>query len=130
MVRDTVTMEGHLIDSDILRRAMSRIVEEGGQFEVEEFKVGKTNADASFVRILEGLSYLGAETVVKDAVFAPAEADGILPDEFYSSTNFDTFVRTAGRWVPVADQRMDCAIVVREGVPTCVKQGQVKSGEP
>jgi lysine-ketoglutarate reductase/saccharopine dehydrogenase-like protein (TIGR00300 family) len=143
MVRDTVTMEGHLIDSDILRRAMSRIVEEGGQFEVEEFKVGKTNADASFVRlavtaedphvldrILEGLSYLGAETMVQDAVFAPAEADGILPDEFYSSTNFDTFVRTAGRWVPVADQRMDCAIVVREGVPTCVKQGQVKAGEP
>jgi len=143
MVRDTVTMEGHLIDSDILRRAMSRIVEEGGQFEVEEFKVGKTNADASFVRlavtaedpqaldrILEGLGYLGAETVVEDAVFAPAEADGILPDEFYSSTNFDSFVRVEGRWVPVEDQRMDCAIVVRDGTPTCVKQGQVKSGEP
>jgi lysine-ketoglutarate reductase/saccharopine dehydrogenase-like protein (TIGR00300 family) len=135
-------MEGHLIDSDILRRAMSRIVEEGGQFEVEEFKVGKTNDDPSFVRlavsaedpqaldrILEGLSYLGAETVIKDAVFAPAEADGILPDEFYSSTNFDTFVRVDGQWVAVADQRMDCAIVQRGGVPACVKQGQVKKGE-
>ena len=143
MVRDTVTMEGHLIDSDILRRAMSRIVEEGGQFEVEEFRVGKTNADASFVRlavsaedphtldrILEGLSYLGAEAEIKDGVFAPAEADGILPDEFYSSTNFDTFVRIESRWVAVADQRMDCAIVLRGGVPTCVKQGQVKKGEP
>jgi lysine-ketoglutarate reductase/saccharopine dehydrogenase-like protein (TIGR00300 family) len=142
MVRDTVTMEGHLIDSDILRRAMSRIVEEGGQFEVQEFRVGKTNADASFVRlavsaedpqvldrILQGLSYLGAETNIKDAIFAPAEADGILPDEFYSSTNFDTFVRVSGTWVPVDDQRMDCAIVVRSGVPTCVKQGQVKAGE-
>jgi lysine-ketoglutarate reductase/saccharopine dehydrogenase-like protein (TIGR00300 family) len=143
MVRDKVTMEGHLIDSDILRRAMSRIVEEGGQFEVEEFKVGKTNDDPSFVRlaviaedphaldrILEGLTYLGAETVIKDAVFAPSEADGILPDEFYSSTNFDTFVRVDGKWVAVADQRMDCAIVVRGGAPTCVKQGQVKKGEP
>ena len=135
-------MEGHLIDSDILRRAMSRIVEEGGQFEVEEFKVGKTNDDPSFVRlavsaedpqaldrILEGLSYLGAETVIKDALFAPAEADGILPDEFYSSTNFDTFVRVEGQWAAVADQRMDCAIVIRGGEPTCVKQGQVKKGE-
>jgi lysine-ketoglutarate reductase/saccharopine dehydrogenase-like protein (TIGR00300 family) len=143
MVRDTVTMEGHLIDSDILRRAMSRIVEEGGQFEVEEFRVGKTNADPSFVRlavtaedpqaldrILEGLGYLGAETSIKDAVFAPAEADGILPDEFYSSTNFDTFVRVDGKWAPVDDQRMDCAIVLRSGVPACVKQGQVRKGEP
>lgn len=25
---------------------------------------------------------------------------------------------------------MDCALVIRDGVPTCVKQGQVKSGEP
>jgi len=143
MVRDTVTMEGHLIDSDILRRAMSRIVEEGGQFEIEEFKVGKTNDDPSFVRlavtaedphildrILEGLGYLGAEADVKDAVFAPAEADGILPDEFYSSTNFDTFVRVGGRWVAVDDQRMDCAVVLRADAPTCVKQGQVKAGEP
>jgi lysine-ketoglutarate reductase/saccharopine dehydrogenase-like protein (TIGR00300 family) len=143
MVRETVNMEGHLIDSDILRRAMSRIVEEGGQFEVEEFRIGKTNDDPSFVRlavtaedphtldrILEGLSYLGADTDVKNAVFAPSEADGILPDEFYSSTNFDTLVRLDGRWVGVADQRMDCAIVLRQGVPTCVKQRQVRKGEP
>jgi lysine-ketoglutarate reductase/saccharopine dehydrogenase-like protein (TIGR00300 family) len=143
MVRDTVTMEGHLIDSDILRRVMSRIVEEGGEFEVHEFKVGKTNDDPSFVRlgvsaadaqaldrILEGLSYLGAATVIKDASFAPAEADGILPDEFYASTNFDSLVRVTGTWQAVVDQRMDCAIVLREGAPRCVKQRQVKAGEP
>src|SRR5688572_17576014 len=142
MVRDTVTMEGHLIDSDILRRAMSRIVEEGGEFEVQEFRVGKTNAEPSFIRlgvsaadaqaldrILEGLSYLGAEAVIKDAAFAPAEADGILPDEFYASTNFDTMVRVTGTWQAVADQRMDCAIVLRSGVPTCVKQRLVRAGE-
>ena len=43
MLREIVTMEGHLIDSDILRRAFARIVEEGGGFEVLEFRVGKTN---------------------------------------------------------------------------------------
>ena len=51
MVHETVTMEGHLIDSDILRRAFARIVEDGGEFEVLEFKVGKTNEDASFARL-------------------------------------------------------------------------------
>ena len=45
-------------------------------------------------RILEALAYLGAATkTAEDARFAPAEADGILPDEFYSTTNFDTLVR-------------------------------------
>lgn len=142
MVHETVTMEGHLIDSDILRRAFARIVEGGGEFEVEEFKVGKRNDDASFVRlsvtaadaaaldrILEDLNYLGASTVVADAQFAPSEADGILPDEFYSTTNYDTFVRMKGRWDSVRDQRMDCALVLRDGAPFCVKQGQVKKGE-
>jgi lysine-ketoglutarate reductase/saccharopine dehydrogenase-like protein (TIGR00300 family) len=143
MVQETVTMEGHLIDSDILRRAFGKIVQEGGEFEVLEFRVGKTNEEASFARlsvsapdphaldrILEGLNYLGASTIVADAMFAAAEADGILPDEFYSTSNFDTFVRIHGRWEPARDQKMDCALVIRDGAPACVKQGQVKKGEP
>jgi lysine-ketoglutarate reductase/saccharopine dehydrogenase-like protein (TIGR00300 family) len=142
MVQELITLEGHIIDSDILRRVFSRVVEEGGNFEVVEFKVGRRNEDPSFARlavtaadphvldgILEHLSYLGASAIVADAQFAPAEQDGILPDEFYSTTNFDTFVRRDGGWVAVADQKMDCAIVVRDGVPCCVKQGRVKAGE-
>ncbi len=142
MVHETVTMEGHLIDSDILRRAFARIVEDGGEFEILEFKVGKTNDDPSFARlsvtapdpdhldrILEALSYLGAAAVVSDARFAPAEADGIVPDEFYSTTNFETHVRVDGKWATARDQKMDCALVLREGMPHCVKQGQVKKGE-
>jgi lysine-ketoglutarate reductase/saccharopine dehydrogenase-like protein (TIGR00300 family) len=142
LVEETVTMEGHLIDSDILRRAFNRIVEEGGDFEVLDMHVGKSNADpsratlsvkaqdpAAVDRILEGLSYLGFATLVGDASFAPAEADGILPDEFYSTTNFDTLVRLSGRWTEVCDQKMDCAIVLRDALPRCVKQGQVKKGE-
>lgn len=143
MVKETITLEGHIIDSDILRRVFARIVEGGGAFEVLEFRVGRHNEDPSFARIavsaedphaldaiLEGISYLGASAVVADAVFAPAEADGILPDEFYSTTNFDTYVRRDGVWVQAAAQKMDCALVWRDGRPVCVKQGLVKAGEP
>jgi lysine-ketoglutarate reductase/saccharopine dehydrogenase-like protein (TIGR00300 family) len=143
MLREHVTMEGHLIDSDILRRAFSRIVEGGGQFEVEEFRMGRTNAEPSYLRlvvladdpqaldgIIEGLSYLGASATIADARFGPAEADGILPDEFYSSTNFDTVVRLEARWEPVQDQKMDCAVVLRDGQLRCVKQRLVRAGEP
>jgi lysine-ketoglutarate reductase/saccharopine dehydrogenase-like protein (TIGR00300 family) len=143
MVQETVTMQGHLIDSDLVRRAFTRIVEDGGEFEVLEFRVGKTNDDESFLRlavkapdsanldaILEHLSYLGATATVADAALEPAERDGILPDEFYATSNFDTEVRLSGRWAAVAEQKMDCALVIRGGVPTCVKQAYVKAGEP
>ena len=142
MVHETVVMEGHLIDSDVLRRVFNRIVEDGGEFEVLEFKVGKTNDlpskatlavsagdQQALDRILEQLSYIGASRTVGDAQFAPAEADGILPDDFYSTTNFDTLVRVGGNWAEVRDQKMDCALVIRGGAPVCVKQGQVRQGE-
>src|SRR5262245_58515789 len=140
---ETVVMEGHLIDSDVLRRVFNRVVEHGGGFEVLEFRVGKTNADPSVARlqvnardqetldrILEELSYMGASAMPSDARFAPAEADGILPDDFYLTSNFETFVRIDARWSEVRDLKMDCALVLRDGAPACVKQGQVKKGEP
>jgi lysine-ketoglutarate reductase/saccharopine dehydrogenase-like protein (TIGR00300 family) len=142
MVQEFVDFEGHLIDSDILRRALSRIVEDGGDFEFVEFRVGRRNEDPSFARlsvsaadpgvldgIVEHLQYLGASALVQDAQFLPAEADGILPDEFYSTTNFDTFVRLGGTWRPALGQKMDCALVLRGGEPHCVKQGRVRKGE-
>jgi lysine-ketoglutarate reductase/saccharopine dehydrogenase-like protein (TIGR00300 family) len=143
MVHETITLEGHLIDSDIMRRVFDRVVEGGGEFEVQEFRVGRTNEEPSFARIeiragdpaaldriVEAVRYLGATAEVGDCAFAPAERDGILPDEFYSTTNFETFVRIEGRWVEARDQKMDAALVLRDGAPCCVKQAQVKEGEP
>jgi lysine-ketoglutarate reductase/saccharopine dehydrogenase-like protein (TIGR00300 family) len=145
VVHETVVLEGHLIDSDIMRRVFDRVVEGGGAFEVQEFRVGRTNEEASYARIdiraedphaleaiVESLRYIGAvsEAGPGDCLFAPAEADGILPDEFYSTANFETWVRIDGSWLPAGDQRMDCALVLRDGAPVCVKQGKVKKGEP
>jgi lysine-ketoglutarate reductase/saccharopine dehydrogenase-like protein (TIGR00300 family) len=134
MVSDTITLEGHLIDSDIMRRVFDRVVEEGGEFEVQEFRVGRTNDEASFAkvevrardphaldRILEALRYLGATSEVADCRFGPAERDGILPDDFYSTTNFDTLVRIGGRWALAANQKMDAALVLRQGEPVALR---------
>ena len=131
MVHETVTMEGHLIDSDILRRAFARIVEDGGEFEVEEFRVGKPNDDASFVRlsvtapdaaragrILEDLKYLGASAVVADdAAWARGSgrhpARRVLLD--HQLRHVRPHRRAGGR--PSRDQKMDCALVLRDGRP-------------
>jgi lysine-ketoglutarate reductase/saccharopine dehydrogenase-like protein (TIGR00300 family) len=44
----------------------------------------------------------------------PADRDGCAPDDFYSTTNHQTFVRRGGEWIAVDRQRMDAAIVVED----------------
>ena len=81
------------------------------------------------ITALLGKGGFGEVYRAKDKKLKREVAIKILPDEFYSTTNFDTFVRVDGKWVAAVDQKMDCALVLREGAPTCVKQGQVKAGE-
>ena len=50
-----------------------------------------------------------------DAELVEADQDGVLPEGFYSTTNFVTAVRVDGRWVTVERPEMDCAIVVSSG---------------
>jgi len=76
VVHETVVMEGHLIDSDVLRKAFNRIVEEGGEFEVREFRVGKTNDEPSRATISVTASGVSAEKVVA-TIAVPAIHHGI-----------------------------------------------------
>lgn len=46
-----------------------------------------------------------------DARFAPAPADGVLPDGFFSTTNLPTYVKLPGSWRRPRLPRMDCVIV-------------------
>ena len=52
-----------------------------------------------------------------DAQFAPAPADGVLPDGFFSTTNLPTFIKVDGRWLAPRQPRMDSGLVLdRDGV--------------
>ena len=44
-----------------------------------------------------------------------ADMDGCAPEDFYSTTNHRTLVRHGDRWIEVARQRMDAAIVIEDG---------------
>ena len=46
-----------------------------------------------------------------DAIFVAAPADGVLPDDFFSTSNLPTYVRVNGAWRLPALPRMDSAIV-------------------
>ena len=46
-----IEMEGHLIDSLILTKALDKIMDMGGEFEIKTFKIGEKKNDTSYVQI-------------------------------------------------------------------------------
>jgi len=61
----------------------------------------------------------------------PAPADGVFPPDFYVTTNQQTFVHLAGKWIEVQPATMDCAIAVEveKQQASTVKFSQVRKGD-
>jgi lysine-ketoglutarate reductase/saccharopine dehydrogenase-like protein (TIGR00300 family) len=148
VVSEVVEAEGHLIDSQLLNVMFDTIVRHEAAFEVLEFRIGRTNDEPSFVsmrvskpagdltELLEELVTLGGRVArVEDVHVVAADRDGCAPEDFYSTTNHQTFVRIGGAWVAVDRQRMDAAIVV-EAAPAaatpraaCRKLRDIRRGD-
>jgi lysine-ketoglutarate reductase/saccharopine dehydrogenase-like protein (TIGR00300 family) len=123
---EEISLEGHIIDSWTLPRAFDTIMDLGGTFDVEEIQVGRAKDEVSFARlkvhaaterkleaILLALQSFGAVLASReDVAYKPAPADGVLPEEFYSTTHLPTQVRLNGHWVDVKNTEMDLVIVV------------------
>lgn len=119
-----IEVRGHLIDSMILTRIFDKIMDLKGEFEVEEFKIGRRKSDPSYARLLvkgRNESHLekmlkeiyrdGAIPVELEAVrYQPAPRDQVIPDDFYSTTNNPTYVYIDGDWIEVEKQMMDKVI--------------------
>jgi len=140
---ELVEAEGHLIDSHIMEQIFDVVVEFGGRFEVQEFHIGRTNADpsrlrmrveaptrAQFDKMLAQLHTLGCTPVdAADALLAVVEQDGCAPDDFYATTNHRTQIRLQGEWVTVENQRMDAVIVVAGGRAECRRLRDIRKGD-
>jgi lysine-ketoglutarate reductase/saccharopine dehydrogenase-like protein (TIGR00300 family) len=138
-----VEAEGHLIDSHIMENIFDKVVEYHGRFEVEQFRIGKTNSEASYLRLkvetpdgelldrlLHELLNLGCAPVdSSDASLATVERDLCAPEDFYSTTNHKTHVRNGQRWIEVENQRMDAMVVVRDGRAYCRRLRDLKAGD-
>ncbi|MBS1873047.1 MAG: TIGR00300 family protein [Acidobacteria bacterium] len=141
--QEVVEAQGHLIDSHIMERIFDSVVEYGGRFEVEQFRIGRTNAEPSQLRmrietssaesmeqLLAQLLGLGCSPVDSgDAELRVIEQDRCAPEDFYSTTNHRTLVRHGGDWVEVGEQRMDALVVLRDGLATCRKLRDVRQGD-
>ncbi|MFU8870143.1 TIGR00300 family protein [Natronococcus sp.] len=125
-VARTVELEGHIIDSGTMGACFGAVMDMGGEFEVEEFEVGRHKHAETYCRlrvmadteeelraILHELNQQGATVAdPRDATLEAAPGDGIVPVDFYSTTNHPTAVRVDGEWHDVEGVEMDCALVV------------------
>lgn len=142
---ETVEVRGHILDSGILARILDDVLEYGADYHIERLDVGRQHADESRAllhigaddaeqlnRVLMRIQTHGANPVqAGEAQLRPAPADGVFPDDFYSTTNLDTRIRLDGRWLDVANPEMDCGIVAdpRRGGARTVPVSDVRAGE-
>ena len=133
MQQEVVEAEGHLIDSHLMEQIFDTVVEHSGKFEVEEFRIGRTNADKSYLRlrvetpeagdmqqVLSQLLGLGCSPADSgDASLTTVERDCCAPEDFYSTTNHHTLVRVSGLCFEADNQRMDAMIVVADDGSFC-----------
>jgi lysine-ketoglutarate reductase/saccharopine dehydrogenase-like protein (TIGR00300 family) len=140
---EVVEASGHLIDSGILNGIFDTVIRHNASFEVMRFTIGKTNDEPSLLRmrvtadteeavrtIVENLVPLGCLIVSKqDVMTQVADLDGCAPADFYSTTNHETHIRRGGKWLAVADQRMDAAIVVDGHQASCRKLRDIRKGD-
>src|SRR5579875_1668566 len=140
---EVVEAQGHLIDSHVMERIFDKVVESNGRFEVEQFRIGRTNSDPSYLRLrietpgrkemehlLAQLLEFGCSPVdTGDAVLKRVERDRCAPEDFYSTSNHHTYVRIGGEWVEVQNQRMDAMIVVAGTEAFCRRLRDLKTGD-
>jgi hypothetical protein len=140
-----IRLSGHIIDSFTLQKVMDTIIDQDGDYEIEELNVGKHNNDISTARIrvecenekkldriLDMVTDLGAQLIEEEEVeLVASEKDATVPDNFYSTTNYNTKIYYDNRWINIDNIEMDCLLVVdSENKTACCKPlNTIKKGE-
>ncbi len=142
---EDIEVRGHIIDSLILPKILDQITSRGGAFKIKRIQIGQQRHDPShalveiraktpelLAEILAQASDHGAiPTSQQDCHVEVADIAGAFPEAFYSTTNQRTEVRLGGKWVELADQEMDCGVLVDTEMKSarCVPMTEVKLGD-
>ena len=128
--QEVVEAEGHLIDSHIMENIFDKVVEYSGRFEVEQFRIGRTNSEPSYLRLkveapdeqamerllqeLLGLGCAAADT--GDATLREVERDRLafafMANGISSERQVETAVRQTAALVRQALEQKQKVIVV------------------
>jgi len=121
---------------------LDTIVESGITYDLADVEIGRTNTDpsralieldgdqATLDRLVDALQVHGANRVDSGATtLEAADREGVLPVDFYSTTNLATDVKMGGAWLAVDNPEMDCAIVIADGRARTLPMHRVKVGD-
>ncbi len=126
MLVKTVVLEGHILDSHTLSKVLDFVLERGGSYEILDLAVGCRPEDLSRAtmcvgaerpeildEILRHIELQGGVVARPENVrLLAAPADGVFPEDFYSTTNLETFVTVDFEEIPVTGEAMDVGIAV------------------
>ncbi len=143
LIEKIIYTEGHLIDSNLMRQIFDIIISDGGAFEIIDFQIGRTNDEYSKAKIKVSASNdLEINTILlklsslgclidkeQEIVLEKAPANGVVPNNFYSTTNHKTFVRHKSKWIKVDKLRMDGVITVENDYARVKKFRDVIKGD-
>lgn len=142
---EEVELRGHIIDSLLLPKILDIVTSRGGAFRIKRIAIGQARNDPSYAlleisapsdELLEEIvgqiaDHGAVSTASQDCRLVAADIEGAFPEGFYSTTNQRTEVRLAGHWIEVADQEMDCGVLVDPQAQTArtVAMSDVKVGD-
>ena len=140
-----IELRGHIVDSGILAKVMDLVVEYNGDFDTEEFSLGRQKTDPSYAKMKIGaeteeqlsqliseLRRVGALVIGEEEVsVATVTRAKVAPEGFYSTTNHPTHIQFNNTWIPVENMKMDALIVVDKKHMTakCLVQGKLMPGD-
>ena len=142
--QEVVEAEGHLIDSHIMEQIFDKVVEYSGRFEVEQFRIGRTNSEPSYLRLKveaptpraawsrcsSQLMGLGCSPVDSgDAALARGGAGPLRARGFLLHHQPPHPGPPPAAWVEAENQRMDALIVVEGGRAVCRRLRDIRAGD-
>lgn len=81
-------------------------------------------------RLAEQLRFKGCVRLCDTKLrYEPSPKDGVVPDDFYATTNLPTFVMLGDGWREVEQIRMDSCIVIKKNRAVCTLMREVKAGD-
>lgn len=127
MVTQRLSLSGDLLDEGTLTKVLDILNSHRIMFRMRRFRVGEFSNEPSIVELtlnapdlvtlrqaMEECAPYGALYAFEEAKLAEADMDGVLPEGFYSTTNFTTQVHVQGQVIEVENLEMDCGIRVWE----------------
>ncbi len=125
MVSERLSLTGDLLDKNTLSKVLDVLNFHGVSFRIRKFRVGEFTDSPSIIELhlrapdlntmrtaLRACEEYGASFSMEEVELAVADMDGVLPENFHSTTNFSTNILIEGESVNVENLEMDCGIRV------------------